>query len=270
VLTARVGDLPRGTVANTHTLLEVGNMMNDTDDRLATGNGDFGDTDTRVVRLSTHYYVLSLSERTSRLYEAFRDTLIDIENTWFPMESSRSPSQPDLNDDQLRALLQRVDHHFAHYYTQDPLGMIVIGTNRDQVMFESLTAFSNIIIGKAYGDHSATSTRDLGRIVWPIVKGVMANAGEKVERDLAAATLARNVAVGIDAVVKSVDAGVGATLLVEDSYQVVPDKSSSLIDDVDNVVDVVIDKVLALGGNVIFVENGLLNKFQSAALILRV
>ncbi len=243
--------------------------MNHIDDRLETGNRDSGDTGKRVVRLSTHYYVLSLSERTSRLYEAFRDTLIDIENTWFPMESSRSPSQPDLNDVQLRALFQRVDHHFAHYYTQDPLGLIVIGTTRDQDMFTSLTAFSNMIIGTADGDHSTTSTRDLGRIVWPIVKAVMANAGEKVERDLAAATLTSNIAVGIDAVVKSVDAGVGATLLVEDGYQVIPEKSSSLIDDVDNVVDIVIDKVLALGGNVIFVENGLLSKFQSAALILR-
>lgn len=228
-----------------------------------------GDTGGRVVRLSTHYYVLSLSERTSRLYEAFRDTLIDIENTWFPMVSTRSPSQPDLNDTQLRALLQRVDHHFAHYYTQDPLGVVVIGTSRDQAMFASLTAFADVIIGTADGDHSTTSTRDLGRIVWPIVKSVMANAGEKVERDLVAATHAHNVAVGIDAVIKSVDSGVGATFLVEDGYQVAPENSSSLLDDVDNVVDVVINKVLALGGNVIFVENGLLNKFQSAALILR-
>lgn len=241
--------------------------MNDTNDTLGLPANL---SDQRVVKLSTHYYVLSLSERTSRLYEAFRDTLIHIENTWFPMESSRSPSQSDLNDAELRVLLQRVDHHFAHYYTQEPLGVVVIGTKRDRAMFESLTAFSDVIIGKTDVDHSATSTRDLGRIVWPIVKGVMANAGEKVERDLAEATRTHNVAVGIDAVVKSVDEGVGATFLVEDGYQVAPEKSSSLLDDVDNVVDVVIDKVLALGGNVIFVENGLLSKFQSAALILRV
>jgi Bacterial archaeo-eukaryotic release factor family 3 len=243
--------------------------MNDTYDRFETTADAPGGTDKRVVKLSTHYYVLSLSERTNRLYEAFRDTLIDIENTWFPMASTRSPSQPDLSDAELRALLQRVDHHFAHYYTQDPLGVVVIGTSRHQAMFASLTAFSDVIIGQADGDHSTTSTRDLGRIVWPIVKSVMANAGEKVERDLEEATRALNVAVGIDAVVKSVDSGVGSTLLVEDGYQVTPPESSSLLDDVDNVVDVVIDKVLALGGNVIFVENGLLNKFQSAALILR-
>lgn len=240
--------------------------MNDTDGTLEIPADPLGK---RVVKLGTHYYVLSLSEHTNRLYEAFRDSLIHIENTWFPMESSRSPSQSDLNDKELRVMLQRVDHHFAHYYTQDPLGVVVIGTSRDQAMFASLTAFADVIIGKTDGDHSATSTRDLGRIVWPVVKNVMANAGEKVERDLAAATRAHNVAVGIDAVVKSVDSGVGATFLVEDGYQVAPLKSSSLLDDVDNVVDVVIDKVLALGGNVIFVENGLLNKFQSAALILR-
>jgi Bacterial archaeo-eukaryotic release factor family 3 len=247
--------------------------MNDTydrlDDRLETSARAPGVMGKRTVKLSTHYYVLSLSERTNRLYEAFRDTLIDIENTWFPMVSTRSPSQPELNDAQLRAMLQRVDHHFAHYYTQDPLGVVVIGTSRDQAMFASLTAFSDVIIGTADGDHSTTSTRDLGRIVWPIVKSVMANAGEKVERELVAATHALNVAVGIDAVVKSIDLGVGATFLVEDGYQVDPENRSSLLDDVDNVVDVVIDKVLALGGNVIFVENGLLNKFQSAALILR-
>jgi hypothetical protein len=224
--------------------------------------------DKRVVKLSTHYYVLSLGERTNRLYEAFRDSLIHIENTWFPMESSRSPSQSDLTDAQLQTLLQRVDHHFAHYYTQDPLGVVVIGSSRDRAMFESLTAFSDVIIGSTDGDHSATATRDLGKIVWPIVKGVMANAGEKVERDLAAAVSTHNVAVGIDAVVKSVDAGVGATFLVEDGYRVEP-PNPTLLDDIDNVVDTVIDKVLALGGNVIFVENGLLSRFQSAALILR-
>jgi hypothetical protein len=243
--------------------------MNDTNKRLETGADVERSKGGRIVRLSTHYYVLSLGERTNRLYEAFRDTLIDIENTWFPMASARSPSQPHMDDVQLRTLLQRVDHHFAHYYTQDPLGVVVIGTARHQAMFGSLTAFSDVIIGQTDGDHSATSTRDLGRIVWPIVKNVMANAGQKLERDLAAAMRTHNIAIGIDAVIKSVDAGVGATLLVEDGYSVTPSASFSLLDDADNVVDVVIDKVLALGGNVIFVENGLLSKFQSTALILR-
>ena len=222
------------------------------------------------MKLSTHYYVLSLSEHTNRLYEAFRDSLIDIQNTWFPLESSMSPLQPALNDVQLRTLLQTVDHHFAHYYEQDPLGMVLAGTERNQSAFAAVTAYPGVIIGKAEGDHSTTSLSDLGSIVWPIVKGVMASAGKKVERELEAATRAHNVAVGIDAVVQSVDSGVGATLLVEDDYRVKPQESSSLMDDCDNVVDVVIEKLLALGGNVIFVKDDSLSKFQRIALILRV
>lgn len=222
-----------------------------------------------IAKLSTHYYVLSLGERTNRLYEAFRDTLIDIENTWFPLVSSRSPSQPDLNETQLRTLMLRVDHHFAHYYAQDPLGVVLTGNMRNKSMFESLTQHAGVIIGRTDGEHSATSLTDLGSIVWPIVKGVMANAGQKIERELEAAALARNIAVGMDAVVDSVDAGVGATLLVEEGYRVSPPQGVSVLDDDDNVVDSVIDKVLALGGNVIFMEDASLEKFKSIALILR-
>ncbi|RPH64891.1 MAG: hypothetical protein EHM89_00530 [Acidobacteria bacterium] len=247
--------------------------MNDTSDQFLPVLPEVGNTrgnGRREVKLSTHYYVLSLSEHTSRLYEAFRDTLIDIENTWFPLISSRSPPQPELNDTQLRTLMQRVDHHFAHYYGQEPLGVVLAGTKRNQSMFSSLTEYSSVIIGQTDGEHPATSLSDLGSIVWPIVKGVMASAGQKIERELEAATRAHNIAFGIDGVVQSVDADVGATLLVEDGYRVPPPESSSMVDDADNVVDVVIDKVLALGGNVIFVENGSLGKFERIALILRI
>lgn len=221
------------------------------------------------MKLSTHYYVLSLSENTNRLYEAFRGSLIDIDNTWFPYKSSKTSTQPPLDDVQLRALLQTVDHHFSHYYKQEPLGMIVSGTERSQVAFALVTSYPGVIIGRVEGDHSATSLRDLGNIVWPIVKGVMAGAGRKLQRDLEEATLADNIAFGIDSVMESVDAGVGATLLVEDGYSVAPVGDRALLDDGDNLVDVVIDKVLALGGNVVFVEDGSLAKFQRIGLILR-
>ena len=40
------------------------------------------------MRLSIHYNVLSLSDKMSRLYEGFRDKLIDIDNGKFPLEIS--------------------------------------------------------------------------------------------------------------------------------------------------------------------------------------
>ena len=219
-----------------------------------------------AVKPSTHYYVLSLSDGTSRLYEAFRDSLIDIQNTWFPFVSATGPAP---NDVQLRSHMQTVDHHFAHYFEQDPLGVIISGTKRSQSVFAALTAYPGVIIGRIDGDHSTTSARDLGRIVWPIVKTVMAGAGQKVERELEEAVGDHNIAIGIDAVVQSVDSGVGATLLVENGFRVNPSSSTALLDDGDNVVDTIIEKVLTLGGNVVFVEDGSLANFQQIALILR-
>lgn len=220
------------------------------------------------MRLSTHYYVLSLSENTNRLYEAFRDSLIDIQNTWFPFASPFLPLQETLDDAQLRTLLRAVDHHFAHYYEQDPLSVVLTGTERSRSVFESVSAYPGLIVGTAAGDLSTTSLIALGGIVWPIVKGAMAVAGTRVGRELAEAVRTCNVAIGIDAVVASVDSGVGATLLVEDDYRMDPANCRGPMDEVDNAIDVVVDKVLALGGNVIFVEDDSLSRFQRIALIL--
>ena len=219
--------------------------------------------------LSTHYYVLALSEDTNRLFEAFRDRLIDIQNTWFPLESATRASPQGRTERELRTLLQRVDRHFEHYFGREPLGLVVVGTARIRSEFASLTVHSGVIIGHSDGDYATTSLAALGRIVWPIVTGAMATAGHGVAHTLEAAARTDNVAIGLDAVVHSLDAGVGATLLVEEDYRVAPRSIASLLEDCDNVVDVVVDRVLALGGNVMFVNDGSLTRFQRMALVLR-
>lgn len=218
--------------------------------------------------LSTHYYVLSLSDGTNKLYEAFRESLIDIQNTWFPLVSPKLPLREASSDAQLREFLRIVDHHFAHYYAQDPLSLVLTGTQRDRAAFESVTDYPDAIIGTADGDLSTTSLVALGGIVWPIVKCAMATAGNRVGREIDAALRTSNVAIGIDAVIAAVNSGVGATLLVERDYRAVFTNGSEPADDTENAVDFVVDKVLALGGNVLFVEDDSLSQFQRIALIL--
>lgn len=214
------------------------------------------------MKLSTHYYILSLSEHTTRLYEAFRDSVIDIQNTWFPFESSVHPSHPALGDSQLQTHLEAVDRHFGHYHQQEPLGVILAGTARHISAFSSVTAHRGVIIGRSEGDYSTKSPSELARLVWPLVKAAMAGAGNEAN------THTHNVAVGIDSVGRSAHSGTGATLLVEVGYRVQPPANAPLDDDCDNAVDTVIDRVLAMGGNVLFSEDGSLSKFQRIALIL--
>ncbi len=233
------------------------------------------------MKLTTHYYVLSLGDRTSRLYEAFRDTLIDIQNKGFPIESSADPSgavDPGCGDGRVQKFIRTADQHFDHYLRQDPLRLVVVGEKKNLSIFESVTMHRDVLMGNVEGDYSATSPHDLGKVVWPIVKDVMAGAGEKAMHDLEAAESSQNVASGIDAVAHAAGSGTGGTLFVEENYHVKggirePDHSLILSKDldiqeaIDDAVDVIIEKVLEKGGNVIFLATGSLARFQRIALV---
>ena len=73
-----------------------------------------------------HYYVLSLSTGTTVLYEAFRDTLIRVENQGFPVVS---PTRQTAIADGLeeRALMRTVDECFDFYDSRERLGLLVVG-----------------------------------------------------------------------------------------------------------------------------------------------
>jgi len=233
------------------------------------------------VKVNTHYYVLFLSEHTSRLYEAFRDTLIDIQNKAFPIESSAGMSgtvEPALRDSQLRKFIRTADQHFDHYFRQDPLRLVVVGEKKNLSIFGSVTSHQDVLIGSVEGDYAATSPHDLGKIVWPIVKEVMAGTSKKAVHDLETAENSQNVASGIDAVGHLAGSGVGDTLFVEEDFHMkggIRKTDHSLIkaeeldirEVIDDAVDAIIEKVLEKGGNVIFLESGSLAKLQRIALV---
>lgn len=232
------------------------------------------------MQLSIHYYVLSLSEQTSRLYEGFRDKLIDIQNTNFPFEISIDAANPASINTQLREFFSQTDQHFAHYYQQDPLRLVVVGEKSNLAIFEALTTHRDVIIGTVKGNYTATSPHDLGKIVWPVVKEAIAGATKNAMRDLATAAKAKKVVSGIGAVGQSVETETGSTLYVEEDYHVkgsirktdhslILSKHVDIWEVIDDVVDLIIEKVLKMGGTVIFLNSGALMRLERIALILR-
>ncbi len=232
------------------------------------------------MQLSIHYYVLSLSDQTSRLYEGFRDKLIDIQNANFPFEISIDAANPTSKNTQLREFFNQTDQHFAHYYQQDPLRLVVIGEKSNLAIFEDLTTHRDTVIGTVKGNYTNTSPHDLGKIVWPVVKEAIAGADKNAMRDLAAAAKAKKVVSGIGAVAQSVETETGSTLYVEEDYHVkgsirktdhslILSKHVDIWEVIDDVVDIIIEKVLKMGGTVIFLNSGALMKLEKIALILR-
>ncbi|MBN1352504.1 hypothetical protein JXJ21_24105 [candidate division KSB1 bacterium] len=237
----------------------------------------------QAMQLSIHYYVLKLSKQASRLYEGFREKLIDIQNAKFPIESSpdsRTSLKPLAQETQLRKFLNLTDQHFTHYFEQDPLRLVVVGEKEYLSIFEELTIHREAMIGTIKGDYAATSTHDLGKIVWPAVKEAISGTTENALRDLAEAARMNKMVSGIDAVGQSAATNPGSTLYVEDDYHVkgsvnktdhslVFSKYVNLVDVLDDIVDIIIENVLEMGGNVIFLKNGSLISHERIALVLR-
>ncbi len=234
------------------------------------------------MRLSIRYYVLSLGDKTNRLYEAFRDQLIDIQNTGFPYHGKSNgdvPAVQESSEIQLRDFVSETDIHFAHYYAQDPLGVVVVGGRPNLSMFRSVTVHGRETIGTVEGDYGETSLRDLGLIVWPVVKAAMAGTHEQAMRNLSAAGEEDRVISGIEAVGRRSAGGKGSTLFVEEDYHVrgslsktdaavVVSAEVDVSEVLNDVVDIVIDEVLGSGGSVVFVKGGSLAAQERIALVL--
>jgi hypothetical protein len=231
------------------------------------------------VHLSTHYLVLSLSERNNSLYECFRDTVIDIRNEGFPVVPSAADRRRADDGDPLRDLMCTVDRRFGEHYKKEPLGVVVIGESAMQSVFASVTEHEDAIIGRVDGDFTTTSPHDVGRVVWPVVKEAMSGIENEVTRNLEDAKNAERLICGIDSVGHWAGVVVGSTLVVEEEYRVrgtirKVDNTTMILPDVDlrepidDVVDTIIESVLRLGGHVVFTKTGALHEQQRIALIL--
>lgn len=229
---------------------------------------------------SLHYYVLLLSEKSSRLFEGFRDMLIEISNGGFPSEFffHASPLELPQVETHLTEFYKKVNQLFFKFYTQDPLGLVLVGEKKSKSVFKSISAGDIIIFCEVEGNYNSTSLNDLGQIVWANVRKVLAGTHEKAFRELAAAIRAQKVASGLEEVWLMANSMKGATLLVEEDYHVkgsivITDHSWILSEQVDlrevfdDMVDRVIDKVLEMEGTVIFLENGSLAEHHQIVLI---
>jgi hypothetical protein len=230
------------------------------------------------VRFSTHYFVLSLSPTRNALLEAFRDLLIDVENEGFPIAAPAGKSR-DAGSKQRSELMRTVDAHFDRYYAREPLRLVVVGSPEMQRAFDSVTDHGPAVVGRVIGDQTATSPRDLGKIVWSVVREAMSGVLDRSMRDLADCSERGRVVVGLEAVVRAASRAVRATLLVEEDYHlrgtvrteggtVLTSADIDVRDTIDDAVDGAIEKVLESEGNVVFTPPGALRDQERIVLLL--
>jgi hypothetical protein len=243
-----------------------------------------------ALNRSPRYWVLSLAEQSTRLFEAARDDLEELTaGSPFPISfgehGGRSivPTDPAINtsqlrDDYLRTFFRAVDQALAPYLADDPLPLAVVGVDRSLAFFREVTSHAGQIVAELPSGHDKTTPHELGRLVWPLVRERLAERRAAIFGELNAAVGALRCASTLGEAWREAQVGRGATLVVEDGYheaatldetglRLLPagDGAPTLEDAVDELIEV----VLAKGGRVVFVDDGSLAQHGRIALILR-
>ena len=156
--------------------------------------------------------------------------------------------------------------------------LVVVGDRRLLSAFRSVTAHGDAVIGQVEGDHTTTTPRDLGQIVWPVVREAMSGVLEEAMQDLDRVGPRQSIASGLEAVTRRMDDDTHALLLVEEDFHVrgsiggpgplpVISREVDVRNATDDVVDTVIDRVLEHGGRVVFAPSGSLQKRERIVLL---
>lgn len=244
-----------------------------------------------AINRTPRYWVLALSEKPTRLYEATRDDLIEIQEGEFPLTHEGPGGEQSLpggfgkrksayRDEYHEQFFRKVDAALKPFLAEDPLPVALVGVDRFLAFFKEITDHRDAIVAELTGSHDKTSEHELGQLVWPVVKASLAEKRQLVMGELDKAVGEGKVASTIQDVWRMANEGRGHLLLVEEDFllparvdetgmRITPADELSGPGVIEDAVDEVIETVLNKQGRVIFLENGSLEMHRRIALILR-
>ena len=214
------------------------------------------------------YRVITISERTSRLFIGDRQRLIEQRNPPWPLTRTDDHTPTTWNRD--------LTNHLRAEHATHPLPVVIAGVQRSlRKLAPELTA----TIGVIAGNHDRTNATELHHAAWPIVTDWLRTDADRAMQQLDDARSANRYAGGIHEIWPLAHDGRIATIVVETGYalpariddnnQLHPATDPHHPDVNDDIVDDTIETVLQHGGNAIIVNNGALHDHQRIAAILR-
>ena len=239
------------------------------------------------------YYLLALSQDPTRLFLGVANHLTEIKNDFFP-SSYAGPSRTEpltqihrqdteyeeLED--IRIYLRRVDENLEPIVSGEKLPLFVAGEAEYISFLKSQNKSARYIKGEIQENMVHLSFSQVGERIYPHVKEYLQAETEKQLKNLEEMKGYGRYAGGIQDVWKAAKLGQVMTLLVEQNYSC---PAHTKVDDEltlelnvpqygvtnwhDDVVDDVMELVTSMDGEVMFVEDGLLEKHGKIAAVLR-
>lgn len=236
---------------------------------------------------SPHYGVLVLAN-VARLYAGVGAELTEVVDAGFPLLGTENFSEParfgvdrsDTRDAGLRRHLRAVDSALTgHLDTDRPL--LVVGTGRRLSLFRQHSRHRSHLTETLPGNFELRSATELAHAIWPSVNRILDRHHQAAFAELDRAAGARRYAFGVQQAWTLANHGRGALIVVEENYaypaRIDPHSNAlaAAADDVahpevvDDVVDEIIEIVLAKGGRATIVPDGSLATRGRIAMALR-
>jgi hypothetical protein len=238
---------------------------------------------------SPRYRVLVVSDRATRLFEAVRDRLVEVEAHGFPMAAhivrrdrramaGRFALAPGGDDkERWRRFYRGVDRALRLASRGDPLPIVLVGVRRSTHLFRAVSTSAHLVVGHVDGAHDRVSPGSLGVMTWEVMRNQLRARRAAVIAELDEAVAAGQAVTGLDEVWQFAREGRGHLLVVEEDYRAEPSREHEgrvvPADGADvefaDPVDEVVEHVLRARGSVEFVAPDTLVRRGRIGLILR-
>ncbi|HAU30307.1 TPA: hypothetical protein DCW54_01595 [Candidatus Dependentiae bacterium] len=250
----------------------------------------------RIVHRLVQYYLLLLNEKSVRLYSGVGSILHEISDGGFPLSYERprvetmqykvnneivrhSPHDSEYFDEHKRQFMRKVDEACKVATKDRPLPLIITGADRTMSFFKEV--HKQPIAAEVSGDFELYSIFDLADAIEPATKKLWEEKQKNKLAEFDQAVGKLHHAFGIRAVWKMAQEGRIKDLLVEEGYAVpgainkadstniMLASDSTLPGISDDLVDLVVAKVVEQGGSITFVDQDKLRGYEQIAAILR-
>jgi hypothetical protein len=252
----------------------------------------------RALQRSPRYRVVVLGPRRTRLYDGVGLALTEVEDEAFAAVPSvaadtaggrgRAAARGRVSRDLRRAprgnggvdaFVRALDAALDPHVREDPLPIVLVGSAPRLTGVVGASRHRDLIAGTARGAHDHPDRARLGRHVWPIVEDLLRRRTAEALAELDGVD-GRRYASGIREVWLLARQGRGELLLVEEGFEqparvdlvagnVEPTADRDAPGVVDDLVDEVIEGVLAARGRVHVVPDGTLAAHDHIAMKLR-
>jgi hypothetical protein len=200
----------------------------------------------------------------------------DIPREWDTPHRDR-PIHEGAEDEAHRVFCRAVDAALADCTRGDRLPVVVVGVQRELAYFAEVTHHDEIVVATVAGSHLDADGRRVEQLAAPAIGEHLARRAADAASAVREGVGRGHAVTGVTDVLEAARDGRGHLLVVEDRYTFPEHLTDDLLPGEgpdpelghDDLVDDIIEKVLVLGGDVVFAPDGGLGDLGQIGLIVR-